>query len=1018
MNKKNISLIFLISIAMALSFFQLKDSFKTHTFKGSQLPGQLGSIVADSKQVINSKEEGFLTYGPYIELFKGTYLFEIEYSSKNAEASKYDIVADGGKIVVKSGNLEFNKTATKMTQILKIKHSSIYEVRIYYAAKGELSLHSIKIIKQFGLKEIKKQTIYFLIALLLNTIIFYMYNYSKKITIFTMLLLFIVLATLVLETYTNYYKYKEMTYKEMPLSKEIFMFFFKQNIKSQITKLSADTFYEDHSMDTYYLMVDKTQTDKLNSDLPRSAMEQYVDARLKINDDLNTTKVKLRYRGGSEWNYSFERKSLKIKFSKEDSFHMDKVINLSKLYEPSLFTEPISQDLAKQVGILAPNVKVVKMFINGEYTGLYLYLEQIDESFLRKNRLMPGSIYSGDYSYNKPILTNEDGIPKLWYDSSLWEKKAARNAEQKNNTEDIELLIKAINTYTQQEFRDFTQIFFDDDYFKYLAFDVFTGTMHHDYYHNHKIYFDPYKGKFSPISWDIRFWMPDEIKDMSYYPLVEKIALDPVLDYKRDKELYKIINKITLQDIKNRINIEKEKIKLPLSFDKKPRLINANQTLFPYPECLYPQQLIVSNVNDIYKKYDTYYTHITQRVSYLKSLLNNTSVEYSKKENKSNFELTYKLSGNSPLLLDSPNKEILYTGRKLVKTKQVKSLAGDTKVIITPNTYTLTIPKHKYKKEYYESGTNAVTGKKIVFKKTTDLLVTKHLTQLTHTEKPLTLSGIIHITKTKVFKQEVVIKPNTTFHMDANTSLYFYKKVTAIGTKEKAIKFIPKDESKPWGLVAVQGKATSGSKFHYCHFENGSVDTRNLIHYTSQFNIHDTDNFEVKNCFIGKNHIGDDAMHIAYATGTVDSCLFDGARSDGLDIDISDVNITNNIFKNSGNDGLDVMTTTMRASNNTFIDAGDKGISVGENSSATITDSSFTRTLIGLEIKDKSKVTASNLTFKDSKNIDINLYNKNKRYNEGGFLKLTHPNSHPPSIKADKRSKVIKPKLQYNTKKE
>ncbi len=270
------------------------------------------------------------------------------------------------------------------------------------------------------------------------------------------------------------------------------------------------------------------------------------------------------------------------------------------------------------------------------------------------------------------------------------------------------------------------------------------------------------------------------------------------------------------------------------------------------------------------------------------------------------------------------------------------------------------------------------------------------------------LEGTIEITKTTIFNKnsKIIIKPNTTFILSPKTSIYFYGKVTAIGTKERPIKFIAKNSNRPWGIVAVQGQSTTGSIFRYCYFKNGSTDTRNLIHYTSPFNIHDMNYFEVKECFIGKNYKGDDAMHIAYSKGVVDRCIFNGARSDALDIDISEVNVTNSLFKNSGNDALDIMTTVLNASNNTFINTGDKGISIGEWSIATISNSTFKNTYIGLEIKDKSKVKAFNLKFINSKNIAINLYNKNKRYDKGGFLEATDitfvGNN---KIEADKRSK-------------
>ena len=235
--------------------------------------------------------------------------------------------------------------------------------------------------------------------------------------------------------------------------------------------------------------------------------------------------------------------------------------------------------------------------------------------------------------------------------------------------------------------------------------------------------------------------------------------------------------------------------------------------------------------------------------------------------------------------------------------------------------------------------------------------------------------------------EKVVIQPGTTFVMSKNASIYFYGKVSALGTKQYPIRFIAKDSNQPWGIVAVQGAATSGSSFSHVEFENGSVDSRNLIHYTAQFNIHDSNKFEVNNCKIGRNFVGDDAMHVAYSKGVINGCEFYNARSDALDIDISDVEVVNNIFYKSGNDALDIMTTRLKSSNNIFIDTGDKGISVGEWSEAEIVDSLFFKNYIGLEIKDKSNVIANNLIFIDSKDKAVNLYNKNKRYDQGGVLK-------------------------------
>jgi len=285
--------------------------------------------------------------------------------------------------------------------------------------------------------------------------------------------------------------------------------------------------------------------------------------------------------------------------------------------------------------------------------------------------------------------------------------------------------------------------------------------------------------------------------------------------------------------------------------------------------------------------------------------------------------------------------------------------------------------------------TNYITGTPVISNKT-KLNENESFVEVSKDSsiQKIMLSGQISVNDDQVFdtNTQVDILPGTTFIMGAGASIYFYGKVNASGSEYLPIKFIPANKNEPWGLIAVQGKATTGSIFNYVEFEGGSIDSKNLIQYTAPFNIHDTDWFEVLNCKVGRNFTGDDAMHVAYAKGVIENCEFKDARSDGLDIDIADVTVRNNVFYNSGNDGLDIMTTKMQASGNVFIDTGDKGISVGEWSEADITNSIFLRTVIGLEVKDKSTVTADNLLFVDSTEKAINLYNKNSRYDEGGLL--------------------------------
>ena len=219
-------------------------------------------------------------------------------------------------------------------------------------------------------------------------------------------------------------------------------------------------------------------------------------------------------------------------------------------------------------------------------------------------------------------------------------KKASRNAEQKNNKEDIKLLIKAVNNYPQDKFYTFADTYLSPQYYTYLALDLVWGTHHHDYFHNHKIYFDPYKGQYTAISWDIRFYRQNTIKDNSYYPLVEKIALNPLLEYKRDKELYRLLQIINIDYIKDLFAKEYATFIDSYLSDPKRKKISQDRRLFPWKQTLNPPQLTVATKQDIQNIFKTYLSNIQNRLAYLHKMLEDVTVKYTINKTKTTTKIT------------------------------------------------------------------------------------------------------------------------------------------------------------------------------------------------------------------------------------------------------------------------------------------------------------------------------------------------------------------------------------------
>jgi|APSaa5957512535_1039671.scaffolds.fasta_scaffold10524_2 hypothetical protein len=816
---------------------------------------------------------------------------------------------------------------------------------------------------------------------------------------------------------TFFHEHKKSIYKNMELSVDRFRYFLRISINNLIIGTTATAPVLDSQLKSFYITIDREKQVQLNANLPKSGKERYYKAYLKIEKHGDVRPIKLRYRGDHLFHWMYPQKSLRIKLKKKDLYDMQRKMNLVNPPRMEGYVlDSVSYELARELGIIAPDFYPVRTFINGEYMGVYTFLSQTDESLLRKHKRMPGSIYAGDMG----AARTKEGVSELWFDQRNWKKVAARNAEQKYNREDILLYLDAANNFSGLEFSEFFNSMMEKEkYYAFMALDVIFGSSHHDYNHNQKIYFDPYLGKFEPIEWDVRYWSKSPDKDESLYPMLEQMKLNPVLEYERDKVAYGLLNDGSFYD-----GIHKK-------IDKYHALVLPDLKADPYrdyaegsPHGYFSKRFSISmfeeSIENLHKTIDA-------RKQKLQKIYRDSKSSYTSRQTDNVLNLLFKVQGNSPIRMDLSNFpgnpdalvyrdmnfngkldeqdslivsgsiETLFPGRKKTDANRkgaLKVVKGPYSIINAPLYYSYLLLNVNKQLNQPIAAVNAITGQQIVVPHEEKEINPSEVDSIHPWSLPRVVpkqykfSGEVEVRKDLIFteKDSVRIEPGTRFIMYPGASVYFYGEVHAAGTKVQPISFEAKDVAKPWGSVVVQGQATSGSHFDHVEFSNGSVTSRNLINYTAQFNIHDTSEFKVTNCKIGPNHIGDDSMHIAYSKGLVDRCLFYSARSDALDIDISTVTVSNSLFINSGNDSLDLMTADALVVNNLFINAGDKGISTGEWSTGEYTNNLFYNCLIGLEVKDKSVVHAKNLIIVNSKEKAINLYNKNLRYDEGGTL--------------------------------
>ncbi|MCA8975153.1 MAG: CotH kinase family protein [Planctomycetes bacterium] len=814
---------------------------------------------------------------------------------------------------------------------------------------------------------------------------------------------------------------------------EQWRYFARDAFREDLADLFAPRMPTDDGLEAFSLTVPGHCLASLNADLPKSGKDSgYQPALFETNDA--RMPVSVRYMGDNHWHWLFPQKSWRIKTKKGAPFRNRSALNLKNPPSRLAISETMITRLSAELGVLTPEVEPIKFMLNGTYGGLYLRWDQADESLLRLKGRMPGSIYQGETGPVGP-----DGVSSMFREARFWDKVSARNAEQAANRTDIEALIGAING-DPVPFHDFAERHMAfDAYASYIAIDRLFAGRHHDYNHNHKVYFDPYKGRFEPIQWDFGDWgfaYKQKSFDATEYPLLTALKRHPDFEFRLQRKLHELTSWFTPTVMADRLDELVASILPALKADAQrdhrdwPAMRDLQFHLVP---CVYfgideflgeaesrkrdfetLHAGVMKDLDDAGCDFDfsrgptgqleiAALGHAAQELTAL-TVRGTGHLELVQDRNRNG-----RLDAADPVVAEASLEgestriaihELLFPGLRKVPTwNPMPQLYGHFDLAPTPLHYRYFLRCDGSVEDVSSLATkNAVTGSTVEARRVKSLPPSIEPFSTHPWDLPLPPAtqfvafgpGTVEFTSSRRFGPEttVTFAPGTTVKLAPAVSLLCFGKVMAVGREDAPIVFEPLAADKPWGVMLLHGQGTAGSRMSHCRWHGGSIVEHDLMIRSGMVSVIDTRDIVLEHSQIGVNHIGDDAMHWGYvAEVAIRDCIFDGARSDALDIDISEGMVISNCeFKNSGNDCLDLMASRVEVRQCRFTNSGDKGISVGEGSTLTLKDSRFANCVIGVEIKDGSVAALDGSTVIDACGTGINLYRKNERFSRGGTL--------------------------------
>ncbi len=750
----------------------------------------------------------------------------------------------------------------------------------------------------------------------------------------------------------------------------------------------------DSDLPTLQLFVPKNTLDEMQSALvsgdPKLGRQPggnkpYFKATL-IDDDRRQLECKVALRGWGFWHHRPEKPSFRVRLRKTDVRAGRRFYELQRPEDALALKNWIPIKLGEKLGLLSDFSEHVRLFVNKKYFGVYLRTMRQNERMAVANGRMPGTFFKGDLSGN------------LWSTSDNW-RVFGDMAEE--NIAHFDRFLATLREEPSANTLESLHVLLDAEvYAKWAALMIVTGSTHTDHSHNQSFFLTSNQGKLEAIPWDCNSYGmhfgPDVPPDTIQHPIMNMISRDPRWVHRRNQIVYELLSTVALPENIHRLIDE--------TIDRLLPDLRSDVHLSSLQYTDLGNQLVPWSVLDIDRKRAEIKQWAQARYDFLMDYLSSSEISVKRSIETPGWSritvaghVAVRVSRADAASHDSnvpdDNPTILYPG--LSESLQDFSTRPETGLKHTVQIASVA------QLEYIIQGQpedlhffNAITGSE-VFPSTTSIASveperTVHPDEFANKKTATVTLGPGEVTLAENLytesSQTLIIQPGTQLYLGPGVGIYAQGRVIAEGSPQEIIR-IGRASDMPWGAIGISGSQTRGSRFRHVHVSGGSIGSDGGIRFKGMFNVYDCPDVIIRDCFFGRNDIGDDSVNVAESRVAIVDTVFADARADGLDLDLCHAEVIRCRWQNAGNDCADVMGGRATFSDCTMEGAGDKGISVGEKSAVIVQDSRFKNCNIGIEVKDDSQVLVQDSLLEHNE-VAVSAYQKKWFYGKGGSIAL------------------------------
>jgi len=771
---------------------------------------------------------------------------------------------------------------------------------------------------------------------------------------------------------------------------------------------------------------------KIDVDKNRPVFE-YTIGYVRINNGPKR-QANWRYRGllDAHWKHPFPYRSIKIRFPEEEADLSFSIINLNHIETDPLLHDLVGHEIYHLYGSITPRMKLVKFYVNDQYAGFKILVEDVNDDFLRERGLPKGSIYRENTQAELGMKTNSGvNYYKYW-----WKKKSLR---MQDNWEDWVHL----NSLLALGRQDAGEYLLDKKYYlKWLALGLFMPIYHMNI-HNLYLYHNFENQKWYSIPWDMTtaFYGPianeyiTEAKDiclLSLNKIYTSVLVNPYNYHERNKLAWELLNNDSFfsktteiadkvyQDYIEEIDYCREHLseyeespfhslnlkEITTLKEQLPALIEARRAELKSILMIPPEiEATFDGKKIIIKGTSLVSFKIKKNGWSLKKYENLTMVSDNKDESRSlvHFVNTLDRAGVSlqpkPFYIElelakkanhkwKPQIASLFSSRyrELPMMKEVK---GSLKKEAAKFTFMERLTKpwsnlwNTLKNKDIFSKLNNREYVKVYLEHIILLLDKMKKRNYLEEGKVIRWKGeeILRRTTIVPFNSTLILEPGTVLRLGRKVSLIVEGTLIAKGTRENKV-LITSISDNPglldyWGSICFIHSLSQDSSMTHTVVEYGGEVHIKGIYCTGALSVYHIP-FRIENCEFRYNR-GDDAVNFKYSVARVENSKFHHNKSDGIDFDFSKATVERGDFYANGNDGVDCGTSIVEITRSVFSEQKDKAVSVGEESDVKIHNNIFQKNNIGVAVKDSSLALIADNVFRENK-YAIKAYIKKAKY--------------------------------------